>query len=221
MNINLKISKMTGKLFGIGGLNTNTISNQYCAKMNATKGTICSECYSVNMLKTFRKGCIPAWENNSKILSEGKLAIIPQIKTLLFRFNGHGELINAQHFENLVSICKADYNQGVTFALWTKRKAIIHAFIRDDGVLPSNLILVYSNPIIDSIKTKPPKHFNKIFNNVTINSKAVNCSRKCNDCRKCYDLKNTTQTIIELTKNAAKKPNNAVLVDFPKTKKVA
>jgi len=207
--LNVHISVMSGKLAGIVGINTNTVSNRYCEKMQKTD-SICGQCYSERMLNTFRQSCVPAFQHNSELLSGKPLTIIPQINSLLCRFNSHGELVNMQHFKNVVAICSAEYNSGVTFALWTKRKNIVHQFVRQGGLIPNNLILIYSNPKVDQVRTKPPAYFDKIFNNVTKNSESINCARKCSECKKCYDVNNKTQCIVEYTKAAAKtqpKPN--------------
>jgi len=178
----LKISIMTGKLFGFQAINSNTVTNEYCKKMNETE-TICGSCYSMAMLKGSRKNCQPAWQNNSEILSESALTIrqLPVINQLYFRFHGHGELINRQHFDNLRRI--AEFNPKTTFTLWTKRRNLVH------GIIPDNMILVYSNPVIDKVMTKIPKKFHKVFNNVSIPSDNENCTgQKCADCLACYKL---------------------------------
>ena len=120
----LTISNMTGKLEGFKAINTNTLSNPYCQKMYScgSDDIICTKCYSVEMLETFRKGCIPAWERNSKALSEGIIPphLLPTFLEAFVRFSGHGELINMTHLENLHNI--ALHNAHTKFALWTKRK---------------------------------------------------------------------------------------------------
>ena len=61
LNYNLlKISKGSGKLEDIQSLNTNTLTNPFCIKQNKNKNSICNKCYSINMLKTMRKNCVPS-----------------------------------------------------------------------------------------------------------------------------------------------------------------
>lgn len=191
-------SKMSGKLIGIPALNTDTTSNKYCIKMSKTD-TICGSCYSWNMLKTFRKNAVPSFKRNSKFLSaevHDPKYLLP-VSSIIARFNGHGEIINEAHFINIINICKNQPN--TTFTLWTKRKDIINKVCKDYK-LPKNLIMIYSNPVINTIMKKVPKHFHKVFNNVTNNSDKINCIGKCIECLKCYNLKDKTEQIIEVVK---------------------
>jgi len=182
----IKLSKMSGKLKGIGAINTNTTSNGFCIKQNGNgkPDSICSECYSWRILKTFRKNAVPAFKHNSKVLSEKIIHPdgLPITNYAYFRFNGHGELINSNHFHNLLNICKK--NKKTTFALWTKRSDIVKRELKSRDK-PKNLILVYSNPKIDSV-IGIPKGFNKVFNNVS-HDIGTNCHGKCIDCLKCYN----------------------------------
>tara|TARA_R110000803_G_scaffold60838_3_gene120353 strand:+ start:3488 stop:4084 length:597 start_codon:yes stop_codon:yes gene_type:complete len=188
----IKLSKMTGKLEHIGAINTNTLSNSFCSKMHqAKKNTICNSCYSQNMLKTFRKSCVPAFEHNSQVLQDHIIHDdgLPVINFAYFRFHGHGELINDTHMINFVNICNK--NKNTNFALWTKRKDIIKRVLKSHDK-PKNLILVYSNPLVDTLLNLP-EGFDKVFNVVTTDSKDVNCRGKCIDCLKCYKKSTSTK----------------------------
>jgi len=199
----LTISNMTGKLEGFKAINTNTLSNPYCQKMYScgSDDIICTKCYSVEMLETFRKGCIPAWERNSKALSEGIIPphLLPTFLEAFVRFSGHGELINMTHLENLHNI--ALHNAHTKFALWTKRKDLINKFYANNDK-PENLILIFSNPKIDAVLNNPPKHFDRTFNNVSPDSEtAQNCTgQKCKDCLLCYIPNNGVSQIVEAVK---------------------
>lgn len=201
----INISKMSGKLEGIPAINTNTLSNDFCIDQNKRKNnSICTYCYSVTMLQTFRKSCVKSFQHNSDLLSSKVIHPdgLPIINSAFFRFSGHGELINNNHFINLINICVK--NPSVNFALWTKRVTIIRDVLKMHKK-PKNLILIYSNPKIDHILKKIPKNFDKVFNNVT--SGAVNCSPKrsaCLSCLKCYKFSKSEKNniIIEQVKKA-------------------
>lgn len=180
------VSVMSGKLKGISAINTNTVTNKFCQKMQ--KGNnICKHCYSQAMLTGSRKNCQDSFQRNSDLLSSRALFPdeIPTINAAWFRFHGHGELINTQHFHNLCAIAFA--NPQTTFALWTKRKDIVWEYFEHVSVPPINLILIYSNPKLDSVMDSPPPMFNKVFNNITDKNAEANCTgQKCMDCLECY-----------------------------------
>jgi len=201
MNGVIKVSKMSGKLIDIPAIKTNTLSNEYCVKMQES-ASICKHCYSHNMLETFRKNCVPAFQHNSEMLSEAELipAMLPRVNSAYFRFNGHGELINETHLINIMAICEK--NPHTSFALWTKRKNIVNGLLRKRSK-PDNLILVYSNPKIDSVQTEPPRHFDKVFNNVSkpVYKSIENCTgQKCIECLACYRKDSGINVIVEKVK---------------------
>ena len=200
------ISKMTGKLEGFRAISTNTLTNDYCVFQNERAvgnktDNICGDCYSHTMLKGYRKNMAPALQRNSDLLSSRPLEPqeIPRINDAVFRFSAHGELINDQHMQNLMAI--ALDNPWCTFALWTKRVDIVFRWLRDN-TKPTNLNLIYSNPKKSHIMSKPPKGFDKTFNNVLADEymDRQNCTgQKCQDCRICYTT-NDVVTIIEKVK---------------------
>ena len=130
----------SGKLLGIPSLNTDTPSNKFCQGMYNSKqdNLICRECYSMSMLKTFRKNCRPKFINNSKFLSEKihPREYLPPCPSSTGRFHSHGELINSIHLENILNIC---LNQPITtFTLWTKRKNIVNRVLKNIDKPPAN-----------------------------------------------------------------------------------
>ena len=207
------ISKMSGKLKFIPAINTNTLTNPFCIRQHQKTGTICPECYSFTMLEGYRKNCTPAFERNSKLLSDWiDWDDLPVINSAFFRFSAHGELINETHFVNLIRIARK--NPHTTFALWTKRASITRKFTKpynskwetlyngeDFGDIPPNLILVFSNPRIDKV-IDVPRGFHKVFNNVSKGSTAPqNCTgRKCMECLACYRKDSGTDVIVEMVK---------------------
>ena len=194
-DIKIKITEFTGKLAGMRGINTNTLTNPWCiSRKNSPKKTICSICYSYAMLEGSRKNCAKPWQRNSNIFEKIlPLENLPRIMDRVFRFHGHGELINKEHYLNFCNIAKK--NPETTFALWTKRKDLVRNVKR-----PENMILIYSNPTIDKVKLDPPKGFDKVFNNVSGSHKLENCTgQKCVDCLKCY-TKSDHPVIVEKTK---------------------
>jgi len=186
----VKWSKGSGKLIDIPSLNTNTITNKYCIAMHKNKDKICADCYSWSALSSYRKTCQNAWERNSQALQK-KTAHIHLVNADLnvARFSSHGELINLNHMNHLIDICNKQ--PDVIFSLWTKRNNIVNkALTLQDK--PKNLILIYSNAIVDST-IKVPEHFDKVFNVISKDDKKINCTGKCKDCMLCYSMNNTKQ----------------------------
>ena len=173
----------SGKMLGIPSLNTDTTTNEFCKSMYNSKveNLICRSCYSMSMLKTFRKNCTPKFSRNSKYLSEKvqDRKTLPICPSNTGRFSSHGELVNSNHLENLINIC---LNQPMTtFTLWTKKANWIKQVLDQRGK-PKNLILIYSNPYKDKIVKDLPKYFDKTFNNVTTDLQEINCDGKCQEC---------------------------------------
>jgi hypothetical protein len=151
------------------------------------------------MLKTFRKNAVPRFQLNSKLLSERVLEMneLVRPKGNNVRFNAHGELINANHVQNLVNY--ALFYPKVTFTLWTKKKGLIRSFFNKHKK-PKNLILIYSNEIVGTVYKSVPAYFDKVFNVVNSDLQSVNCTGKCIDCMMCYTQGNETEQIIEKIK---------------------
>lgn len=203
----LYISEMSGKLKGIDGINTNPFYNNFCTTMhlNKNKCIICTDCYSMEMLLTFRKKyCSPKWRDNGYILSE-KLLTDVEISKLKFknkyiRIDAHGELLNLCHFLNVVAIAR--FHKEKVFSLFTKRKDLLKYLSKKDK--PKNLVIVYSNPKVDTPKTsKPLKIVDVVFNVITkdgIHAHLYNCHNRCAECLKCYKP-NASNVIYEYKKN--------------------
>ena len=140
-----KISVMTGKLAGIGGINTNPLTNTFCQRMEKTD-SICKDCYSCSMLRGLRKNCEPAWERNSKLFSTTLIdkKDIPTIPNAFVRYHAHGELINEIHFQNFMAIAKK--NSHCKFSLFTKRTDLTKSM-----KIPANVTMIYSNPKVDNV----------------------------------------------------------------------
>jgi hypothetical protein len=201
LSLAVKISVMTGKLVEIPAINTNTPTNEFCQKMRTSSPKcICWYCYSYDMLEGSRKNCQPAWEHNSLLLKSGLLSEIPRFNSLYVRFDGHGELINETHFINYLLI--TEHNPKSTFSLYTKRRDIVKSVLKTRKK-PQNLILVYSNPLVDRITDKIPYYFDKVFNTTTEKSTRDNCTgRKCIECLACYQFDGNSVLIEQKKKRA-------------------
>ncbi len=196
------ISKMSGKLDGMFAINTNTLSNEFCknAYKSSNKASVCTHCYSHRMLNTYRKSAEAAWQRNSEALSGELLKDreLPTFNARYVRIHGHGELINTNHLLNIYSI--ANWNPHTTFALWTKRMDIVQS-VHKNMDKPDNVIIVFSNPVVGSVMTTPPKYADKVFNVIPKDStERDNCTgQKCMTCLRCYSM-DRTNVIVEKLK---------------------
>ena len=205
----IHISKMTGKLDGLRAINTNTVTNEFCiAQYNSGKdNVICTRCYSHESLDGYRKNMQPALQDNSNLLSSSILEIdrLPFLLDAYLRIDGHGELINDNHLINIYNL--ALKNSHCNIAIWTKRIPIVRSVAKKMKT-PDNIILVYSNPIINKVKYEKdiPEFFHKVFNNVWSDHKVEeqNCTgQQCKSCMICYNFE-TPNIIIEAVKKNGK-----------------
>ena len=181
----LHVTKGSAKMEGIYSINTPSSENPFC-QMMAKSDAICRSCYAMRF-ESFRKHLVPAFKRNMKLLLSKDY--IPEMFSFKFmRLHSYGELFGYVHFVSFVKL--AVFNKDTNFTLWTKRKHIIHDYLRKGGIIPSNLFLVYSNPVIDNEVKRVPKGFNKVFNVFTKEGSEnveINCgNKKCIDCRLCY-----------------------------------
>ena len=169
---------------------------------------ICSKCYSRKLLKgVYAKTCTKPYEENSKLLSSRLLfdRELPKIKTNIFRFHSHGELINENHLLNYFHI--AELNPECTFTLWSKRIELIKDYIK---FKPKNVITIYSTPKINVKKPRRPKGFDRVFSVYTAefahkNNININFHANCKECLSCYTIKNKKRYINEVIKNEQNK----------------
>lgn len=172
----LKISEMTGKLTGIQALNTNPFTNPFC---RSRIDGICGMCYAKRALRSYRKTCVPAFEENGRVLSGNLLEAVPIFGSALVRFNAYGELLNDTHFRNLCIIARA--NRESTFALWTKRPEIVRHYASS---IPLNMRLVFS--VTSPGEGDPGEPFDTVFEAVPKGDPRINCEGHCLECRKCW-----------------------------------
>ena len=201
----IHVSTMSGKLDSLRAINTNTITNDFCiAQYNSGKtNLICTKCYSHEMLSSYRKNMQPALQDNSTLLSGSILENdrLPFLLDAYLRIDGHGELINNIHLINIYNL--AVKNPHCKITIWTKRVAIIRSVAKKMKT-PNNIILIYSNPIINKVKYEKdiPEFFHKVFNNVWSDHKVEeqNCTgQQCKTCMICYNFE-TPNIIIEAVK---------------------
>ena len=201
-------TKHGGKMEGMQSISTNCLSNARCLKRCQNGEAVCAHCFAMAQLK-YRTNNVPAFEQNSRLLSESILPDwqLPRINALYFRFEAFGDLINENHIINYMNICRT--NPQTKFALWTKNPDIIAKAISDGHAKPDNLVIVYSSFKLNhaeyGIRTKYD-FIDKVFTvydseeSAKSNNVVINCGgKKCRDCLSCYEHNGVT-TISELLK---------------------
>lgn len=195
----------SGKMGGMQSLSTSALVNPYCIERCKNNDTICAHCYARRQLNA-RPSQNSRYVKNAHILTSTVFDVAPIINALYFRFEAFGDLINETQFVNYVNIATA--NPRVTFALWTKNAFIIDNAVKAGAVIPSNMILIYSNAFIDKWHGVPfgfDKVFNvwtseKMVNDASFGDCGINCgAHNCTECLRCYD-KNDDMIINELLK---------------------
>ena len=158
---------------------------------------ICLFCYSFDMLRRY-PSLKKKLEDNTKFYCYNDLkdSDIPFINAAFFRFEAFGDLINIQQFKNYCTIARN--NKHCTFTLFTKNAFIISSALEMCGLkIPDNMIIIYSNPMmnttqeLDEVKKKY-SFIDKVFNvyspaGAEHFNKCINCgARSCAKCLKCY-----------------------------------
>ena len=177
-----KATKFKNKMDGFTSINVSVKRNGFCQQMQKQDGVICKHCYAKRVYPNMEKRYS---ENTDWFLSED---FRPEpINRSIVRIHSFGELYNEKHFENLIKLF--NYNPQTTFTMWTKRKDIVEkVFARTEK--PSNLILIYSSPVLNTT-AKLPEGFDKVFTVFTPDQNVeINCAKSCKDCMKCYTKNN-------------------------------
>lgn len=187
----IHITIHSGKLANIPSINTSSLTNPYCIERSKNKKTICSKCYS-NTLSSIRKQLEAKLIKNSKVLSKIiPYEKLPRFNSLIVRMSSFGDLVNYNHLINLTKI--AVKNPKTTFALWTKRTDLIKQYYKG-GNFPSNMVIIYSNPLLDMPMKLIPRGFDKVFQvfskqYITETNRTINCGAKnCFGCQTCYNF---------------------------------
>lgn len=210
------------KMEGIVSINTSPYENDFCQAMHTQKDIVCSKCYAFKMELHYAKMRPNLIENFYRLiqpLSEAEiLSTCNQIRLLnkkIVRLNSLGELKNVSNITNYYAICSG--LPDVKFALYTKRLYLI----RQVSEKPSNLSIIWSNPLIDSPVNKIPDGCNGVFNILSYdycnNNKIIpNCKLECKSCLKCYSGKPVI--INELLKLDQNRIKNGKLQPLTETK---
>ena len=204
MKTKVWVTNHGGKMENIRSISTNPLSNQFCQNMHdcGDDRIICSKCYATALVG-FRLTLQKHMEANSEVLSERVMTMeeLPSYDDEFMRFHSFGELINMNHVINIFNIC---YKNPLTqHTIYSKRCWMLEQMAH---LKPSNLKIIESNPVINSVYEVPKSPIaDSVFNVVTPKyldmhpEYKATCKMACNSCRLCY-TKNKLKFIVEMLK---------------------
>ena len=104
------------------------------------------DCYACKMARLYKKNLMQSWQKNYSIYNAAPDLFFEQlrIKFLMqkyYRLNVSGDIPSADYFERLT---KAATGTGCKIILFTKQFEIVNNFINAGGVIPENLIVIFS-----------------------------------------------------------------------------
>lgn len=217
----------TGKMKDLVSCSTSVLENENCQKrreqarkakeVNPEKDFICLHCFADAQL-SYQTTTGKKYARNTELYTSQVYApeLWPLLNASIARIEAFGDTQPGKkgeiQVENYFNFCKN--NPDTTFAAWTKNPLTYHNVIERIGK-PENLILIYSDPVINGTMENPEKYLetlkvvfpeiDKIFvvydkKFVKKNNVEINCgARSCNRCRRCY-RKNTEAVIKEQLK---------------------
>jgi hypothetical protein len=105
------------------------------------------QCYAVKVARLY-KSARDSYARNLEILKEDANAYWLQVKAAaivsrFFRYHVSGDIPNPEYFAQMVKL--AEELPGTTFLAFTKQYKIVNDFTNAGGVIPSNLIIIFSN----------------------------------------------------------------------------
>lgn len=206
------VSNMTGKLEHLRQIGTSALYNKRCQERAKDPRTICSKCYAIAQMLTARgRNLALKLERNTILWASDVIPvdIMPLLNDCIFRLESFGDLINTTQFINYIHLCRR--NPWTTFTIWTKNPDIIAlVFKMTAETKPENMIIIYSDPVIngaskkaisailkkysfiDKVFTVYEADYAKQHKEIIINCRnPENYSDKhCITCRNCYEHNN-------------------------------
>ena len=185
-----KTSKMPCYSWGISALLCNV-----GGKLAEVKDSVCADCYalkgfyampSVSKAHTKR---LDNWKTNPNWVNDMALAIQKSNRPF-FRVFDSGDL---QSMKMLVDwILVAQLVPSVEFWLPTKEYGLIKQFIKNGGIVPNNMVIRVSSPMVDDTRMKTFNAPRVKASHVTTNPDLATCRAfendgECKDCRACWN----------------------------------
>lgn len=171
-------------------------------KLQAIEGSVCNGCYALKGF--YNMGNVQSALARRKAgLGDSRFveAFVLVLTTLYnkqkaekkenrFRWHDSGDLQDREHLSKIVSIC--EQTPFLVFYLPTKEPAIVRDFIKSGGVIPDNLHIKVSVPMVGDTFKKQPHGLSFSAVGRDDDDKLFQCpalkeqGNKCLDCRACW-----------------------------------
>ena len=181
-----KPSKMPGKAYGLPAKECNV-----GGKLRQHVDTICSICYAHKGMYMF-PNVQDAQYRRLHSLSHPKwvkamVTMIRRSKEPYFRWHDSGDLQNLRHLLNICEIARIIPH--MIFWLPTKEYALMQRFYKEGYILPDNLIVRVSAPMLEGVPPAWAEHGSTTYKDSPIGHgcPAPQQDGKCGDCRACWD----------------------------------
>ena len=205
----ITITEHQGKMTLIPSISTSKKLNANCQKMSCSDNCdcICKYCYADKTMAMY-PNLEKSLTNNTAILtreltfSEIKEIAKFYLNTSIARFESFGDLNNEIQLINYIRIARAA--RHTRFALFTKHYSIVKKYFESGKRFPDNVTLILSSPYIDhvlneSIVNQFKQYHRRVITFTVTRDKenpGINCgTRRCVECRNCYDAKNPKNVI--------------------------
>lgn len=207
----------TGKMQDLKSISTSCKDNAQCALNAAIPGSICENCFSMDMHEMYGDNFYNKLHFNTLLYSVAVLPVdvLPELRNIqYFRLESFGDLNNSIQAANYFNIAKKNIKNHVRFALWSKNPRFIDQAIKAGYKKPSNINIIYSSLFLNNGGTGIMKKYSfidRVFTVYTLEYlKAhpeikINCgARDCFSCARCYK-KSCDPVVNELLKSDQKK----------------
>ena len=153
----------------------------------ACKGTCDGKCYAGKLCSIYKQ-VMAAYAKNLAIYRVNKKTYFDQISMVsglhrFFRWHVSGDIVDRDYFSGMVRV--ALENHGTKYLAFTKRYKVVNDWIRDNGKLPKNLVILFSG--WDNLKPDNPHNLPEttVFGTAAQNEPDPSwniCGGNCSEC---------------------------------------
>lgn len=162
------------------------------SKLRAKSGTVCSDCYACKGCYQFPVVQDALQKRLDSIVHENWVkALVKMIgRSEFFRWHDSGDIQSLEHLQKIFDVCEQTPN--TRHWLPTKEKGLLRKAYAAKMLLPENLVIRYSMPMID----QKPNDMGTIKTSHSVSSagmadghlcKAYENDGACGDCRACWN----------------------------------